>query len=112
MIYCIQSTVTFINQPGTSIDYTLQIPTFFLHSKVQGITDKEHALRIAHGIFAAIQLSPNATVELTCEEVGHLCETACFECPDCGHTVSEGAKWIAEHGNPVCPKCDDVDMVF
>lgn len=32
-----------------------------------------------------------------------------WRCPDCGHTEEIDQDWLANHGEPVCPRCD-VDM--
>jgi hypothetical protein len=32
--------------------------------------------------------------------------TRTWKCPDCGQSVNVDYDWIAEHGMPVCEKCD------
>ena len=34
-----------------------------------------------------------------------------WKCPQCGHTEQISYDWLAEHGGPVCEKCDcDMDL--
>jgi hypothetical protein len=32
--------------------------------------------------------------------------TRAWKCPDCGKTTDISYDWLAEHGGPVCEKCD------
>lgn len=48
MVYCIQATVTRTDRKGRIS--TVQVPTFYLHEKVQGIVSEQHAHRIAQDI--------------------------------------------------------------
>lgn len=43
MIYCAQPTINVTDRKGTT---TIQVPTFYLDSRVQGILDSQHAARI------------------------------------------------------------------
>jgi hypothetical protein len=35
-----------------------------------------------------------------------------WKCPTCGNSLEISYDWLAEHGSPVCPKCDcDMELV-
>jgi hypothetical protein len=56
-MWTIQGTATYETSTGS---ITRQIPTFFLDESVQGIVDKNHAIRIAKGM-----LNPFALPDIT-----------------------------------------------
>ena len=33
-------------------------------------------------------------------------ESRIWECPECGHVEKIDQDWLADHGKPVCTKCD------
>ena len=37
--------------------------------------------------------------------------TRIWKCPECGHSTEIGPDWLAEHGGPICERCD-CDMAF
>jgi hypothetical protein len=37
-------------------------------------------------------------------------ESRTWKCPECGHVETIDQDWLADHGEPVCGKCLDVDM--
>jgi hypothetical protein len=55
-------------------------------------------------------------VEQGCLTCGRCCspmqlqqDAETWKCPQCGHAQELSQQWLAEHGLPVCPKCD-IDM--
>lgn len=92
------------------------LPSFFLWSKIQSITDAEQAKEIAKEIVNSLDLC-GITVSIVITESMSLCEKVTFQCkeeevePLCAGSILVDADFLAEHGDPVCPRCDG-DMEY
>lgn len=67
MLYSIDATVVHHTKDENCVssDVTIQIPTFYLDSEVQGIVDEAHAVEIARGIILPFEMQyESATVNI------------------------------------------------
>lgn len=76
----------------------------------QGLDQRiETAFNAADAAHAKTQETLRQLEESLKPKTDEASESRVWRCPDCGHTEEIDQDWLADHGEPVCGRCD-VDM--